>query len=934
MLEQCNDNCIDTDERCLSPSEIPCDISLRADCVIIGEDMNLCSIDVKSTNTLKQLISKIDEVLCGIKGGTIDIFYDNLDVVGSCIIKELIVDPITGKKTIKLSLDKDCIKDIINENPVLVHPFIISSSKYSICNNQSALLSSGFSNTYWYNQSGVLIGTGSNITVTAGGSYYGIRDGKVSNIINIVYTTECLTFSYTKVKSFYKQCPTGTSSSEYTHTKVYTSIISYQDALNKANLDSGVFDSEGQVIVNATGVCIGDNGGGGTPIASSCFNVFISNPNCNVVLPTPSPISPNPTPSPIGTPTVPTPIGSPTVSCNLSFSVSNITCTTIPSPTPTSSNVVDVFLFAGESNAGTRNLLSTASLGDLGLRSTQSKTIRILNNNNNLLEPINIAVNSSYGENDNIPNQTWGWEVPACNLFLANQLITQSNSEIVILKTAQGGAVIGQYNADIPGGYHFVAMSRINAVRNQLQLEGKTPKFHIFYSQGINNMIYPNIDDQAHFPDLTGAEYWKAATLVYLNELVQNTQSDVKICLTKFSGVYSVYNSKIDEIVASNPAKFYSVSTTDLTLQSDGLHWDAPSTKTLWRRMAERLSLTTVNVPSVSPTVNNLTITEPNRPAGYYRTDYNGQQYIYRYYLDMADNVYLENQYMKVGISLRGGGAITYLSKAGSTLNVVNNASDGGIGRQIQPDYYQKPTTFSVPGKATSVYFPNNGYNTTLGGDDFKNVPTLTNYYRTSDGYYLEFKPLVWGIDGHVSEIIMQVTYSLVGNTLKATYTYINERTDNQIVIPDPQNPVFDGNSIPTLHMNKFFTKLYTYEGNSLFANSPYVVKDIASNAKNTSSPQFTTAEPTEHWCAIEAPSQNFTLGITNSRIGYLRTERKNLVNENLANDGDDATTILELLDTTLMVDSRVRWVRTDDVYYTIGSVEEVRAKAYQVQGH
>jgi len=610
-----------------------------------------------------------------------------------------------------------------------------------------------------------------------------------------------------------------------------------------------------------------------------------------------------------------------------SNSVTSSSSNTISITANSNTETVQLIVFVGESNAIPKNAAETASAGDYGVRSG----VKIWNSNNNTFEQMNVPTNTTLNQNARIADG-WGWEVQLANLRQNGTI----NRDIRIVQTGQGGALIGQFNTDFAEGYWPQLQTKILAAKAAVIAEGKTPIFYVMYSQGINNAISYNqpLNDPTHFPGLSGAAYWQAATLANFANIRNLTGANTKICMTKFINSYGTYlNSAIDNIVNDNPSLNFSISNSGLSAQADGLHFDAASTKTIVDRMVSMLGLANVTTPSPSPTVpvGSVTITEPNQPINHYRSSTGSPDIISRYYLNFDDNVYLENSVMKVGISLRGGGAITYFSKAGSTINVVNNANDGGIGRQIQPDYYQKPTNFSVPGKTTSVHFPNNGYNTTLGGDDFRNVPTLLNYYATSDGYYLKFKPLVWGIDGHISEITMEVLYKLEGNSLKATYTYTSERTDNQRFVPTDGQLSFDGWSIPTLHMNKFFTKIHTYGRLPDQNNSQDITQDLPTNPKNTTTPSFTNLYPSNGWAAIEAPSQNFTLGIINKNIGYVRSERKNIVNENQADDKDDAVTIVEFLDSPPSIDTNLKRVRVDNVYFTLGTVAEIKAKAAEV---
>src|SRR5579871_5909255 len=61
-----------------------------------------------------------------------------------------------------------------------------------------------------------------------------------------------------------------------------------------------------------------------------------------------------------------------------------------------------------------------------------------------------------------------------------------------------------------------------------------------------------------------------------------------------------------------------------------------------------------------------------------------------------AQMSYLDNGNLRIGIDLRIGGAITYVSKSGSTENLINSAD---WGRQIQMSHYSGPVPFKPNGK-------------------------------------------------------------------------------------------------------------------------------------------------------------------------------------------------------------------------------------------
>ena len=282
--------------------------------VFVDEALQLCTFKINKDETLTSIIRKIDDVLCNIKNEALEFFYDDLVIDDGCIIKSLVTGE-DGRTKIHLSLNPSCI----TVEPT-TDSFIITASKYDICGFQSTTLISGESGTSWYNQNNELIGTGNNLIVLNGGSYYATNSvGVKSNVIQVNYTSVCPSFIYTKTKTFYKECSTGYTGSAYTYSKTYTSPISFSDAISLSNADTN-FDLEGQLQANLNGTCIYNVP---VPETVECFNVYLSNAVCSVLPPIPVVI---PTPVPVPVPTSsPVPIPVP-VACTLNISISNIQC--------------------------------------------------------------------------------------------------------------------------------------------------------------------------------------------------------------------------------------------------------------------------------------------------------------------------------------------------------------------------------------------------------------------------------------------------------------------------------------------------------------------------------------------------------------------------------------------------------------------------------
>ena len=330
------------------------------------------------------------------------------------------------------------------------------------------------------------------------------------------------------------------------------------------------------------------------------------------------------------------------------------------------------------------------------------------------------------------------------------------------------------------------------------------------------------------------------------------------------------------------------------------------------------------NVITFINTQNNptVTITEPNRAVNYYKSSNGNPQVVNNYVYSTDDVVYMTNDKIKVGFNLRYGGAICYLSQINSTVNMVNNGYDGG--RQIQPDYYQKPQSYTQNGKTPDATWVTNGYNTTLGGDYARNTVTLLDYYPITNGYYLKFKPIFWGFPAEISQITIEVTYVLVGNAVKATYKYTSNRTDNQI----PDGLTINGWSLPTTHLNQAFTQFYSYTGNAPYTNAPITSFNIPLNSN-------AEANGTEHWGAMFNPTTGVGVAVYNKMSNnntYFQVKKE--PSDNASSEFSSGFSVLQTLDSYFTPDSHFEWNRTDNAYIIVGNISEIRAKVYQIAGN
>lgn len=564
----------------------------------------------------------------------------------------------------------------------------------------------------------------------------------------------------------------------------------------------------------------------------------------------------------------------------------------------TNSNV-NVIVFVGESNAGSRNQSSTLTTGESGIRAG----VRILNNTTNKLEQLNVGTNNYLGENDAIVGG-WGWEVPLANLRASGAIA----NDFIIVKTAQGGAKIGEYNIDIENGYYATLSARISAVKNLLIAEGKTPIFQVMYSQGINNATTDGqaLSDPSHYPNQSGITYWQSATTTMLANLRTLLGANTKISMMKFFGNYGTYlNGAIDNIVNSN-ALNSSVNTGDLTIQSDGLHISASGTRTVVDRYTTALGLITTVTP---PSEGSSSITEPAKSQYFFS---NGQAPSYysntanlpaiftntTSYDAVNDFVWLRSDKIKIGLNLKRGGQIAWASLINDSANLIYNGYDGGF--QVQLDAYQKRDGYVQNGKYSRAQYdaqyqynnnttapaPNNltSYNVTQGGDFLNHAVTLIDYHAVgTNGYYVKMRPNFYTINSEISQTYIEVTYTIDGYGLKIDYKYTSYRTDGQY-----DGSGFDAGHAPICFLVNNLTKYKSYTGDSPWTR-PNKYDNEDGILPNESPGQSTSGTPLtkyskEKWSLVYNPDNSKTIGVY---ANTTETENSFSLKQKEINDGN-----------------------------------------------
>lgn len=284
----------------------------------------------------------------------------------------------------------------------------------------------------------------------------------------------------------------------------------------------------------------------------------------------------------------------------------------------------------------------------------------------------------------------------------------------------------------------------------------------------------------------------------------------------------------------------------------------------------------TFTVTITPPSSGGVTITEPAKSQYYFSDGHDPSYYASgtnlpaiiqhtspAHYDEANECVIISNANVKYVINLRRGGHINGAYRIGSTFNYVYNGYDGGF--QVGVDLHQKPDiAYTQGGKSSADCQDDAGYNVTHGGtytngNGFSYTPTLIDYHTVgTNGYYVKFRPLFYTMNpGEFAKNYIEVTYTLIGDVLKAEYVYTSFRDDNQI----NTSFGFVGQSVPACFLNNQLTRFKSYTGSSAWTNGG--LTDVLIPTSGVCATPGTSNSP-EHWGFAYNPSTNIGFGVMN----------------------------------------------------------------------
>lgn len=204
---------------------------------------------------------------------------------------------------------------------------------------------------------------------------------------------------------------------------------------------------------------------------------------------------------------------------------------------------------------------------------------------------------------------------------------------------------------------------------------------------------------------------------------------------------------------------------------------------------------------------------------------------------------YLDNGRIRLGIDLNLGGAITYISLSGSSVNLINSFD---WGRQIQMSNYSGPVPFVPNGKPPRPDWAGLGWNPIQSGDCYGNRSKVTLFKNYGKEIVVRCVPMQWPLNNEPGECEFECRLSLDGYTVKVSNALLNRRSDKTQWAGRDQE-------LPAVYTNGPWYKVVTYTGDAPFTYGTLTYPPV----------QFpwTGWNATENWAAL-IDDKGFGLGI------------------------------------------------------------------------
>ncbi len=285
-------------------------------------------------------------------------------------------------------------------------------------------------------------------------------------------------------------------------------------------------------------------------------------------------------------------------------------------------------------------------------------------------------------------------------------------------------------------------------------------------------------------------------------------------------------------------------------------------------------------------------------------------------FLNAQETIELNNDTLHLKLDLTRGGAINYISKSGTTRNLVNIHDEG---RYIQQSYYAGQTLNRIADGQNPAWSPWS-WNPIQVGDSYNNRAEILEQSVDGNTLYVKCIPMLWDMNNEPAEAEMEQWTTLMGNVVKVHNKLTCHRTDN---IWDEGKA--NHQELPAVYPISALKNLFSYFGNSPFTGAP-LDNPVVVHLEDGFWGRYQNDMVTENWMAfvddnhwgmgVYTPiSNNFLAGMA-GQPGFE------------ASDGSTSY-IAPVKTETLNKNSVYEY----DYWLVIGTLDQIRSEIYNLKG-
>jgi hypothetical protein len=286
------------------------------------------------------------------------------------------------------------------------------------------------------------------------------------------------------------------------------------------------------------------------------------------------------------------------------------------------------------------------------------------------------------------------------------------------------------------------------------------------------------------------------------------------------------------------------------------------------------------------------------------------------FWLNAQETLELNNDTLHLKLDLTRGGAINYISNAGTKRNIVNIHDEG---RYIQQSYYAGKRVDRQKDGQKPAWSPWS-WNPIQVGDCYRNRAEILESKKDGNTLYVKCIPMLWDMNNKPAQAHMEQWTTLEGNVIKVRNRLSCFRTDSIY-----GEGVTNNQELPAVYPISALKNLWSYFGDAPFTGAAmdnpdveYLQDGFWGRYKNDMvTENWMAFVDDKHWgMAVYTPICSEFLAGMAGKPGF--------------ESNDSSTSYIAPIDNAALNKNSVYEY---DYYLIIGNLDEIRAEIYKLKG-